>query len=1028
MPPSDPKRSDRPKAGLLETITSSPLQAPEPGPGRGAPTLGSTIVGGPAPGLERPAAPRRGTLGSTLLGGSPAELAEQSEPKPKPKPKPGTLGSTMLGGPPPDPAPAAPPGRGTFGATLLGAPGQSREVAGGPRAKPKSLGSTIPGGPAPTQERAQPRRAKADLGSTIAGGPAPTSPARSSASPDDVETRERRTPPGSDDELERRHPALGERATLISTRDERPASAKRSPAGSQAHDATMIGGLGGVGSVEQAPGAERPPPPDRTMNPAGTGTVVRGADMRSSAMEQTILGSGPPPESVMRSKLDAEIFTTPGQPGKIHRFTVLRVLGEGGMGVVYAAYDEELDRRVAIKLVRDDLHEGTHGRSRMLREAQAMARVSHPNVVQVYEVGEFAGQVFVAMEFVKGTPLTDWVAAEERDWQELRDMFVQAGRGLAAAHEQGLVHRDFKPDNVLVGNDGRARVLDFGLARAEGAGLRSTAGDSMLMSSLGTTNSAFDTKLTMVGTIMGTPAYMSPEQHEGAPTGAPSDQFSLCVALYEALYGQQPFPGETYQALAESVTSGDLTPPPRGTDVPDWLFEALKIGMAVDPEQRHPSMDTLLAELSQDSTPALTRSRWLWPGVTAFAVVTAVLVTLGLVGQGEPSAEELARIQSLEESARDAAERKLWVYPADGNTDDTAYRRIAQLEELEGDAGVAGGERAKELRIDFADQLVVLGDKYYEDDSTRPFARDYYIQALVFQPDSPRALERAGMTPGQLADIRERANESEFGEAELFAAEALTVLASADDQAIADGLADLQDRAEFGSASSKLVMGPVIERLGGAKAKQKLLAANQPDPAADSGAPPRGSAVELDSDAADSESADSGEDDTADEAEAPAAVKAAKPRNTGGKGPKSASSEDSGDSGGGDEADGEPVYDPVKSMELTREAEAARRRGALSEAEQLYNQALGSWNRNAAALMGLSDIHFDRGAFDRAVKFANQAVRAEPKNGDYRLRLGDAYFKVLRYNDARRSYEKADEYGNKKAKDRIKRVREKTGE
>jgi serine/threonine protein kinase len=189
-----------------------------------------------------------------------------------------------------------------------------------------------------------------------------------------------------------------------------------------------------------------------------------------SGLDRTAIGhagSGPP-------SLD-ETLPRSGDPRRIHRFAVLRQLGAGGMGVVYAAYDEELDRRVAIKVVREDMV-ASQGRSRMLREAQAMAKVSHPNVVQVYEVGEFAGQVFVAMEFVKGITLADWLTAEERAWEEILEMYLQAGRGLAAAHHQGLVHRDFKPDNVLVGADGRARVLDFGPRARRGP---SRAGDRL---------------------------------------------------------------------------------------------------------------------------------------------------------------------------------------------------------------------------------------------------------------------------------------------------------------------------------------------------------------------------------------------------------------------------------------------------------------------------------------------------------------------------------------------------------------------
>ena len=738
--------------------------------------------------------------------------------------------------------------------------------------------------------------------------------------------------------------------------------------------------------------------------------------MSASATDQTIIGGGPPPESKIRSKLDAAIFTTPGQAGKIHRFTVLRVLGEGGMGVVYAAYDEELDRRVAIKLVRDDLHEGSQGGSRMLREAQAMARVSHPNVVQVYEVGKFAGQVFLAMEYIKGLPLNDWVNAEERSWQEIRDMYIQAGLGIAAAHAQGLVHRDFKPDNVLVGNDGRARVLDFGLARAEDSAARSpNATDSMLMSmsALTTSNSAFEAKLTVVGTIMGTPAYMSPEQHMGMPTEAPSDQFSFCVALYEAIYAQHPFPGESYQELAEAVTCGEPRQPPR-SNVPDWLLQALLTGMAVNPDDRHPSMDTLLAALSQDSAPVVTpRSRWLWPAVTLFVAACAVLVTLSLVADGDPSPEELAMIQNLEKEAREAADHKLWVYPDPDDLDDTAFRRVAALESLEGNADAAGDATAKELRIEFAEQLVALGDKYYGDKVTRATARDYYTQALVFQPDNTTALKRAGTSMGQIAELRERAKSTDFSDEELSIAEIPKALASATDEEIGARLVKIHRRPETRSLGSMMATRSMMEKFGAPADDGQLLATKQPKEPTEDPIEPKN---ELE---AEVEDPDTENPDTASKGKGTGKGK--------GKSKGKDKAKNNPNQGGGEDQPIEP-YDVSRSQELSKKAKAAHNQGALAKAEQLYNQALGAWNQNPAALIGLSDINFDRASFDRAVKFAKRAVAADPRNAGYRLRLGDAYFKVFRYNDARRSYEKAASLGSKRAKERLDRVREKTGE
>jgi serine/threonine protein kinase len=201
---------------------------------------------------------------------------------------------------------------------------------------------------------------------------------------------------------------------------------------------------------------------------------------------------------------------------RIGRYAVLRQLGEGGMGVVLAAYDEELDRRVALKLLRDRSAHAEH-RIRILREAQAMARVSHPNVVQVYEVGEFGqpdkgdSHIFIAMEFIDGATLHDWQQQPGRTWEEILRVYLAAGQGLLAAHESGLVHRDFKPDNVLVGSDGRPRVADFGLARGGGGAKAEEPAPGAAEKDAGRSGHLLIARLTQHGTIMGTPQYMSPE-------------------------------------------------------------------------------------------------------------------------------------------------------------------------------------------------------------------------------------------------------------------------------------------------------------------------------------------------------------------------------------------------------------------------------------------------------------------------------------------------------------------------------------
>ena len=265
------------------------------------------------------------------------------------------------------------------------------------------------------------------------------------------------------------------------------------------------------------------------------------------------------------------------------------------MGVVYAALDEELERKVAIKLLRARGHQANQTHERMLREARAMARLSHPNVVQVHEVGKFRGRVFVAMEYVQGMTLRRWLKAAPRSWREVLDIFRQAGQGLAAAHRAGIVHRDFKPDNVVVGKDRRVKVLDFGLARRHGDGSadQEEPADELREELVGDVEE--ERSLTRTGIILGTPAYMSPEQHEGFPADALSDQFGFCVALYEALYGCRPFPGRSYDRLAMAITNEDPLPPPTDTVVPRWLHRVVMRGLSRNAGERFPSMDALLS-------------------------------------------------------------------------------------------------------------------------------------------------------------------------------------------------------------------------------------------------------------------------------------------------------------------------------------------------------------------------------------------------------------------------------------------------
>ncbi|MEZ4452956.1 MAG: serine/threonine-protein kinase [Nannocystaceae bacterium] len=295
-----------------------------------------------------------------------------------------------------------------------------------------------------------------------------------------------------------------------------------------------------------------------------------------------------------------------GDGGKIGRYVVLRLLGEGGMGSVFAAYDGELDRKVAIKLLRADSISGPFDRSWLLGEAKAMARLSHPNVVQIYDVGEVDDHVFIAMEMVQGVTLRSWLKGARRRWEEVVRVFVEAGRGLEAVHNAELVHRDFKPHNVIVGDDGRVRVLDFGLAHFGASG----AADPSLSVSSGSSR-----------TIVGTPAYMAPEQLLGVDVDARSDIFAFCVALYEAAFGVRPFVGKDLRSIVAAITDGELQPPPAESRVPARARRAILRGLRAVPSERWGTMGELLAVLDQNP--------WRRRALALVVAATVAVVALG---------------------------------------------------------------------------------------------------------------------------------------------------------------------------------------------------------------------------------------------------------------------------------------------------------------------------------------------------------------------------------------------------------------
>ena len=320
----------------------------------------------------------------------------------------------------------------------------------------------------------------------------------------------------------------------------------------------------------------------------------------------------------------AQTATAPARPAVVGsqldsvlgRYRLERELGAGGMGVVHAAFDPDLERTVALKVLR---HASDDASARLLREARAMAKLSHPNVITIFEVGTAAGRDYIAMELIDGETLAGWVRGARLGWRDIVAAFVAAGRGLAAAHGAGLVHRDFKAQNVLRAKDGRILVTDFGLACATDAPIEGESRER----APGSPSDRSGT-LTATGTLIGTPAYMAPEQWTGGAIGPATDQFSFCVGLWEAVAGERPFRGATLDELRATVLAG----PDKLDDerVPRPLRAILRRGLAIDPARRWPDTSALLAALQR----VLRRRRRvlgaaavvaLAGGVVAFAVI-----------------------------------------------------------------------------------------------------------------------------------------------------------------------------------------------------------------------------------------------------------------------------------------------------------------------------------------------------------------------------------------------------------------------
>ncbi len=718
-----------------------------------------------------------------------------------------------------------------------------------------------------------------------------------------------------------------------------------------------------------------------------------------------------------------QVRLLPGRQVPNTRYRLVRWLGEGGMGVVYEAEHEDIERRIALKILRREASEDPEQAARFREEARAASKIGSPNIVQIFDFGELPdGRLMFFMELLAGAGLDGEIETAPMDQGRLIAVLRQVCKGLAAAHDCGIVHRDIKPDNIiLVTEDGRddyAKIVDFGIATML------TAGNSNAPAA-------------------GTPQYMAPEQILGSAVDGRLDLYSLGCMAYELLTGQPPFhEGGVEELLEQQLTA---QPVPLQQIVPaEQLHPAvatvLMRCLAKQPELRYKDARDLEAALCEaqivagihtfwDDLPlpdvdperkamlaskmprleapvAEPRRRWLWPVVAVVGMILAATIAIILTREDPPEPGEEEAVLERERLALEAGALGHWVYPDTPGDEDTAYRHVLKLEtEFDGALADLGRDKGQELRGKFFDSLVAQGDKWWEKEGGKSFAADFYSQAAVFAYDrdmevvlpdeasAQRAKDRSGMTRGAMSSFLRDAGQSSFSEDEVYSASVVATLAEPDEEVREEKMKELTKK-----PGRRPLSATQLSRL------TKLAKTDDLEEGPAAGKTSGGSADAPDT---------GGEDDTGGESD--------------GDTPP-ASDPGSKNSGGGNGGANKPTKrDPSRSRKLSSEAASALASGQRKKAEGLFHQALAFDNRNAAALIGLSDIHFDRSNYQQAVQFASKAVQAAPKKANYRIRLGDAYFKLLRYQDSLREYESAQKLGSKEASGRISKVKARLG-
>lgn len=712
------------------------------------------------------------------------------------------------------------------------------------------------------------------------------------------------------------------------------------------------------------------------------------------------------------ARAETSVRLEPGQQVPSTPYRIVRWLGDGGMGVVYEAEHVALERRVAFKVLRAEAT-GSVAETRMFRqEARTVSKIGSEHIVEVFDLGELPdGRVWFAMELLQGRSLEALAKDEPLEPHRAIAILRQVFKGLTAAHTSGVVHRDVKPGNISVqtrrGRADAVKILDFGV-------------------------SALLSDVAQGGVILaGTPAYMAPELACGLPYDARVDIYALGCTAYEMFAGHPPFVGDSIDEVLLAHIESEPTPISEAArvEVPPALAAVIMRCLAKHADDRYADAADVEAALCEAQVEAGLRTSWddlelpdvdakrraallrrmpeprrrveasrwrrIVPGLLGGVALLGIVLGAAFWPARQLSPEDLDLIDRLTIAARASAAKSWFVYPpASDPNEPTAFRTILELEAIEGDAADDADARAALLREEFATTLMRLGDRYWEREGGRPFAVDYYAAVLIFDPTVDLARERVSLTPGELADLREKAQSQAFSPAELKATDALVALAEEDPEERVRKLEALEvddERSTVAGTRLARLLAEEVSEKGGAPRRPERSRERRPQ------APP------VVPDAASDEPPVAPEDGAWDDTSPGRATDV----------PVS-------------DLPVAPKRDPEAARAFVEQGNAALKRGEVTQARRLFERALAADARHAAAFDGLSRASFHASDYAEAARLGEKAVRARPRASEYRIHLGDAYYKAFRYVEARREYAKAEELGHPAAASRLAKVHEKT--